>query len=1332
MQIKRIGYYIAWAFLALCILVISIVVFAGTNWGLRLAVHAVNQSDVIEITDVSGSLFSEVGFGHVHVASPDALTADIDTFRLNISLRCLLDAKICVDKIAARDIKLTLPPSQQSTPSTDAPSIVTMPFELVITSAQFQSLEVEQSSVHDTQLHKAPLVSAQNLNMRDFSAYQSFKIASLGVEQVLLFAPPTEDGVSASSSAQGAGQNQSLGLPANTPFSLDLISSALATPPKIILPDIFIPVNAQLAKAKIDTLCWHVPVTRALQNCVGDIDSSVTLASQKVSIEVVAKVSEILTSYGMDAETLAADVDVDFANEWQYQLEASIEQAPLSEKTFRALSLIGKGDIHQSDIQVSAKTENESKGLIQTAFVSDLQASNLPLTLQIEVDELSPLNDFLLVPLNVQVSQGLLDIEGDWQQYTINASGALYKDLEQFSGMSNVSLIASASAQDVRLNINELRTDGALGQALVSGEVLLDSQLAELTLQTNLNVSLGKFDIGVFSHDVKSDLNGQVTLEHQYTDSWMRGQMLCEDVKGTVQGYELSVNCDVDISKAGKVSIREMDIRQGNNIVTADGVLQLADTRYAQMTAKQWLGSEAQLNLQVDLDNVNALLETIRGQVNGQGTLSGTLLRPQLDLEASLVDFEFNDIGLEQANVSMTVDAGDDYRTELNLEMAELAIGQTVVNELMLTATGDQTLHTLNLSVLNENVRTAHEFEGTLTLTDTQQKWLGNWRNAHVTLPFSRLQLAQQVPIEADLIQMLVLIDEHCWESDTGAQNICFNGLEYREGIASGQADIAYDIATVLRHYAPDMILAESTLPFASNVEFTYSQEKGLNASAYNRVIGGLIETESHSLALTALVANMDVEENELYAAVFAGSEATGTIGIQSQLNLRPDAREHNGKVRITGLDLSVLERFIPSTYSILGMVNADIDFAGALFEPQLDGYMNINNGELILDAYTYPLTNFNQSIQFKGQQASVNGDFKLGKGTGQYTADLGLYPEFKVRGEIIGTDMQFSVRDSVAQISPDVRFTADANTLTLSGNIAIPSAEIKIEELPENAKTPSTDTIIIGQEPEPPIIPMALDIDLNILIDEPKNAFVAINALDLEAKLSGDLNLKVKQERRLSDNTLRPMTTSLNGEVNILEGSYEAYGQMLLVRSGKIFFSGEPSLPQFDIRAIRNPLNTNGDVIAGVQISGNPVMPRVELFSEPPMIQAKQLSYLLQGQDLTSGAQGDSVGTDTTLINMLVNFGVGRSENGIGRFGRAIGFDALNVGTAGAGDSTQVQISGRLSENIQITYGIGVFDSQSVVALKYQILPKLFIEAKSGINNSVDLFYQMTRGENE
>jgi translocation and assembly module TamB len=95
--------------------------------------------------------------------------------------------------------------------------------------------------------------------------------------------------------------------------------------------------------------------------------------------------------------------------------------------------------------------------------------------------------------------------------------------------------------------------------------------------------------------------------------------------------------------------------------------------------------------------------------------------------------------------------------------------------------------------------------------------------------------------------------------------------------------------------------------------------------------------------------------------------------------------------------------------------------------------------------------------------------------------------------------------------------------------------------------------------------------------------------------------------------------------------------------------------------------------------------------------------------------------------VNALVSFGVGRSENGIGSLGQKLGVKDLNLQTAGQGSDTQVQLSGQLAKGVKITYGIGVFDSVSEVSVHYQLLPKLYLEAVSGVNNTLDLYYQIT-----
>jgi translocation and assembly module TamB len=76
---------------------------------------------------------------------------------------------------------------------------------------------------------------------------------------------------------------------------------------------------------------------------------------------------------------------------------------------------------------------------------------------------------------------------------------------------------------------------------------------------------------------------------------------------------------------------------------------------------------------------------------------------------------------------------------------------------------------------------------------------------------------------------------------------------------------------------------------------------------------------------------------------------------------------------------------------------------------------------------------------------------------------------------------------------------------------------------------------------------------------------------------------------------------------------------------------------------------------------------------------------------------------------------------------GQKLGVKDLNLQTAGQGSDTQVQLSGQLAEGVKITYGIGVFDSVSEVSVHYQLLPKLYLEAVSGVNNTLDLYYQIT-----
>jgi translocation and assembly module TamB len=55
------------------------------------------------------------------------------------------------------------------------------------------------------------------------------------------------------------------------------------------------------------------------------------------------------------------------------------------------------------------------------------------------------------------------------------------------------------------------------------------------------------------------------------------------------------------------------------------------------------------------------------------------------------------------------------------------------------------------------------------------------------------------------------------------------------------------------------------------------------------------------------------------------------------------------------------------------------------------------------------------------------------------------------------------------------------------------------------------------------------------------------------------------------------------------------------------------------------------------------------------------------------------------------------------------------------------LSLSGTIAPGLKLRYGVGVFDSVSEVAIRYELLPKLYLEAISGVSNAIDLYYEFS-----
>ena len=140
-----------------------------------------------------------------------------------------------------------------------------------------------------------------------------------------------------------------------------------------------------------------------------------------------------------------------------------------------------------------------------------------------------------------------------------------------------------------------------------------------------------------------------------------------------------------------------------------------------------------------------------------------------------------------------------------------------------------------------------------------------------------------------------------------------------------------------------------------------------------------------------------------------------------------------------------------------------------------------------------------------------------------------------------------------------------------------------------------------------------------------------------------------------------------------------------------------------------------------GVKVSGPAAQPKIEIYSEPALSETEKLSYLLRGKS-TSSSGGTS--NDEAMAGILLGAGLSQANDLVSGVGENLGLRDLSLDSSGSGDSTQVSISGYVFPGLQVQYGVGVFSSIGEVKVRLELLPRLYLQALSGLNQALDLFY--------
>ncbi|MGI2998188.1 autotransporter assembly complex protein TamB [Vibrio alginolyticus] len=1044
------------------------------------------------------------------------------------------------------------------------------------------------------------------------------------------------------------------------------------TPQDIVLPEVWIPLTVEARRLDIHNfkLAGETPV---IVNHLGLVARA---GGERVDVKTLELDMPEVEGKLSTQVTLSSDYPI------KAQLDALVKQA---DAKGQKLSLSVSGSV--GDLSLNATLSE----LVQAEIKGDIQ----PLKTQLPFDVVIK-NVQAQWPLfgqsDYQVSVPSLVAKGSLDGYEValetKASG---KDIPAV----DVALNGKGTLEQIDLESLVVKT---LGGEL-SGKVMAN-WAAPINWQADLN--LKNIQPGLQWKEAEGDISGNLSTSGSLTEQGGWQVSLPKlDIDGILRGYPLNVEGQLEASdKNGK----------GEDIQLTTQGLALSHGPN-QLSAKGKIDKQILMDVEVNFPDFAKSVPDLAGKMQGKVALRGSLKEPDINLDLALNQINWQ----QQANVETITLKGDVKplpapKANISLIANNITYDDIKVDSADLEVSGDEKLHQLTLDVVSDLVSTSLEIEGTF-----QQKPEMIWDGALRRLTLSSQQgpwaLQKSTAVKVNIDKQIANVQAHCWLQ--AESSVCLT-----EDISvgkSGQAKLAindFDFDQIKQFLPPETKLQGSVnaQAFAKwapekkpEVTLSVNMPKGQVEQALEQPIK--VGWESFNFKAALVKDKLDAEW------LFDVKDNGDLSGKVSLLNVSTEKPTIDGKVSLSTFHLDFLAPLIGEYSLFKANMNTDLAISGDVMHPKVNGQFLIDQMKLQGEVTPIDINSGQVVINFKGHQADLDAGILTPDGELNVTGDADWQDlqNWRTKARVFAKELNVDLPPMVKiKVEPDMTIDVTPQLAKIEGDINLPWGRIVVEELPPSAVGVSSDTVILDKNLQPvdDVAAMPFDVETNINIKIGDDFQLA--AFGLKGGLKGNLNVTQKDKGPF-----------IVGEVNVVDGSYRSFGQDLLIKEGKILMNGPPDQPYLSIKAIRNPDNTQDDVIAGVQVSGPASDPSIEIFSEPAMNQANALSYLLRGQDIDGEAGGNAM--TTTLIGLSL----AKSGRVVGEIGEAFGVQDLQLDTAGSGDDSQVTVSGYILPGLQVKYGVGIFNSLGEFTVRYRLMQDLYLEAVSGVDSAVDLLYQ-------
>ena len=1244
--------------LVFILLVLGTVIFlVGTTSGLHLLFKAANRwVPGLEIGQVTGG-WRDLSLKNIRYDQP-GIAVNAGEFHLAVKLGCLRDSSLCVNDISLKDINVVID-TKKMPPAAPVKEEDNGPLNL----STPYPITLSRVALNNVNIN----IDDTTVSVMNFSSALNWEEKNLTLKPTslsgLLIALPKVAKVAQEQVVEPKVENPK-------PDELPLGESLKQLFAKPLLPqmtDVHLPLNLNIEEFRGEQL-----------RLTGDTDITVSNMLLKVSsIDGNMK----LDAFDIDSNqgTLNATGTATLRDNWPVDitLNSTLNVDPM--KGEKVKLQVG-GEVRKQlefGVNLSGPVDIVLRGQTQLA------EAGLPLNLDITSEQLYwPFTG----EKQYQADDLKLKLTGKMTDYTLS-----FRTAVKGQDVPPATITLDGKGNEQQISIDKLSVAALEGKTEL--KALLDWQQA---ISWRGELTLDGINTAKTFPDWPAKLNGLAKMRGSlYGGTW---QLDIPELKlaGNVKQNKVSVDGQLKGNSYMQWTIPGLHLELGRNKADVKGELGVKDLN---------------LDANIDAPGLDNALPGLGGTAKGLVNIRGTVDAPQVMADITASNLRWQALRVARVLVKGDVKSTDQLAGTMNVRVERLSQPGVNISLATLAAKGSEKQHELELRVQGEPVAGQLKLAG--SFDRNEQRWKGTLRDTRFTTPVGPVALNREIALDYRNQEQKISIGPHCWTNPNA--ELCVP--QTIDAGAQGRAVVnlnRFDLA-MLKPFMPDTTQASGTFSGKADVSWDASKE-GLpqgevTLSGRNVKVTQVVNDAPLPVAFETLNLNAKLQNNRADLGWLIRLTNNGQFDGQVQVTDPQGRRNLGGNVNIRNFSLAMANAIFTRGEKAAGTLNANLRLGGNLQSPQLFGQMQLNGVDVEGNFMPFDMQPSQLAMNFNGTTSTLQGVVRTQRGQINLSgdADWSQINNWRARVAAQGNKVRITVPPMVRlDVSPDLVFEATPTLFTLDGRVDVPWARIVVHDLPESAVGTSSDEVMLNADlkPEKPKS-AAIPINSNLIVHVGNN--VRMDAFGLKARLTGDL--KVTQDQQ---------GLGLNGQINIPEGRYHAYGQDLIVRKGELIFSGPVDQPLLNIEAIRNPDATENDVTAGVRITGTADEPKAEIFSDPAMSQQEALSYLLRGQGLESG-QSDSA----AMTSALVGLGVAQSGQVVGKIGETFGVSNLALDTEGVGDSSQVVVSGYVLPGLQVKYGVGIFDSLATLTLRYRLMPKLYLEAVSGLDQALDLLYQ-------